>query len=260
MYDTKYYYICVITLLLYLYISCILSKYSFKENLENEYNEKNRNLDSQKINLEQEYKNKTKLLELKSSNKIRIAENEAKEKIKVAEAARFNAENKVEIMDSILKDSYPFKHCAELYEDFELILYKQIEGALKKKVRPAITASESVKELRKKTKGYISAYKEMLWKYEYLLNVFPELRNYVDDEQDLRFLEHCENVEDFNEHRDNAKDFLNEIEWKKLSVDERNQLALDRYKNKNKSKETIGLEYEMYIDFLLRKKVIVQFL
>lgn len=52
--------------------------------------------------------------------------------------------------------------------------------------------------------------------------------------------------------RDKTIEYLNKDEWNKLEVNERNQLALDRYKKKNKSKWIIGIEYEMYIEYTLR--------
>ena len=103
-------------------------------------------------------------------------------------------------------------------------------------------------------KEYISQYKEMLYKYEFLLKTFPELQKYVDDEEALQSLDKVSNYTELTENADRARDYLSAEEWKQLSVDERNQLALDRYKKRPKSNWKIGIEYEMYVDFLLRTK------
>ena len=93
----------------------------------------------------------------------------------------------------------------------------------------------------------------MLYKYEYLLAIFPELKKYVDDEEALVSLDRSMSYNDFKENRDCSRDYLSQDEWDKLSITERNQLALDRYKTKPKSNWKIGIEYEMYIEYLLRE-------
>ena len=87
-----------------------------------------------------------------------------------------------------------------------------------------------------------------------LLKTFPELQKYVDDEEALQSLDKVKSYAELTENTDHARDYLSEEEWKKLSIDERNQLALDRYKKRPKSNWKIGIEYEMYVDFLLRTK------
>lgn len=94
----------------------------------------------------------------------------------------------------------------------------------------------------------------MLYKYEFLLKTFPELKKYVDDEEALQSLDKVSSYKELTENTDRAKEYLSDEEWKKLSIDERNQLALDRYKKQPKSNWEIGIEYEMYVDFLLRTK------
>lgn len=157
-----------------------------------------------------------------------------------------------DIIQFILSDSYPFRDVASLREDMELLLYDEKRKILMHKTRPALKAAEEVKLLKKKTKGYIAQYKEMKYRYDYLLQIFPQLERYVEDEEDLRELENFIDYTDFDNMRDKTIEYLNKDEWNKLEVNERNQLALDRYKKKNKSKWIIGIEYEMYIEYTLR--------
>lgn len=94
----------------------------------------------------------------------------------------------------------------------------------------------------------------MEYKYNFLINVFPELKKYVDDDEALTCLSDCEDKDDFAGHQDRVLQWLSQDEYNSLSENERNQLALDRYKQRKKSKWEIGMEYELYIGYLLRTK------
>lgn len=157
-------------------------------------------------------------------------------------------------LDFIISSQTPFICSATLAADMSTYIYSSKEYYLKFKQHPARTAAAEVKALRHKTKDYIVQYKEMLYKYEFLLKTFPELQKYVDDEEALLSLENVNSYTELTENTDHARDYLSEEEWKKLSIDERNQLALDRYKKQPKSNWEIGIEYEMYVDFILRTK------
>lgn len=158
------------------------------------------------------------------------------------------------ITNSILQTNTPFIYSASLYADMKTYIYSESEEHLRYKKHPAITAAEEVKTLRCKTHDYIAKYKEMLYKYEFLLKTFPELQRYVDDEEALQSLDKSKSYTELTENTDHVRDYLSDEEYKKLGVDERNQLALDRYKKLPKSNWEIGIEYEMYVDFLLRSK------
>lgn len=157
-------------------------------------------------------------------------------------------------INMLLNSKAPFIYSASLYADMKTYIYSESEEHLRYKKHPAITAAEEVKALRCKTHDYIAKYKEMLYKYEFLLKTFPELQRYVDDEEALQYLDKNKAYTELTENIDHVRDYLSDEEYKKLSVDERNQLALDRYKKLPKSNWKIGIEYEMYVDFLLRTK------
>lgn len=158
------------------------------------------------------------------------------------------------LTNSILQTNTPFIYSASLYADMKTYIYTENEKHLRYKSHPAIKAADEVKKLKCETQNYITQYKEMLYKYEFLLKTFPELQKYVDDEEALQSLDKVKSYAELTENTDHARDYLSEEEWKKLSIDERNQLALDRYKKRPKSNWKIGIEYEMYVDFLLRTK------
>lgn len=92
----------------------------------------------------------------------------------------------------------------------------------------------------------------MEYKYEFLLNQFPQLRYYVDDYDELQEAISEVNLDDVD--YDKVRDWISEDEYRNLSVDERNQLALDKWiKRKNKSNVQIGYEYELYVGHVYRK-------
>lgn len=183
--------------------------------------------------------------------KKKIEEDEKRIKEKEDEANIANRRS--ERMSEIIHSKAPFSLSSSFCSDIDAKVYDISIYSLTHKYRPAFKAADEVGCMRNKTKEYISLYKTMLYKYEFLLNTFPELKKYVDDEEALFGLCDCEDYDDFESNRDKTLDYLSKEEWNKLGVNERNQLALDRYKKKNKSNWVIGIEYEMYIEYLLRK-------
>lgn len=126
--------------------------------------------------------------------------------------------------------------------------YSRIKGG-----RIARKSAEIVRELKKETKKYIKEYKIMLYKYEALLNLFPELKNYVDDIETIKELANFKNIDTLKEEYDKVIDYISKEDYSKLTVDERNQLALDNYIKGKKSKWQIGRDYEMYCSYIYEK-------
>ncbi|WP_028890403.1 restriction endonuclease [Tenacibaculum ovolyticum] len=132
-----------------------------------------------------------------------------------------------------------------MYSDFLLLEYDIIARRLENKKRPAISESKRIKELKVQSKFHIQQYRQMLYKYEYLLNVFPELTNYVDDFDTLKRLENVNSIEGFKDDFDNVQNYLTKEEYFDLDENYRNQLALDRYLKGKKTNWQIGRDYEM---------------
>lgn len=229
-----------------LIISAIILKFS---SLKNNYKDKIEEIERSKQKII-----KDKIQEIERSKLKVIKDYEEKENVLRAKYKfkEIELKNREDIIQFILSDSHPFRNVASLREDVELLLYDEKRKDLKYKSRPALRAAEEVKLLKKKTKGYIAQYKEMKYRYDYLLYVFPQLERYLEDEENLEELENFVDYTDFDNTRDKTIEYLSKDEWSRLEVDERNQLALDRYKNRDKSKWVIGIEYEMYIEYTLR--------
>lgn len=155
---------------------------------------------------------------------------------------------------SVLKTSSPFKVVSEMYSDVATKVFDQCEQYLTFKSHPARTAAEHVKEFKNKAKEYASHWKELEYKFNFIFSIFPELKQYVAEDDALLSLKNGSTLSEFQENYDHIQDYLTKEEWSKMSVNDRNQLALDRYKARTKSKWVIGMQYELYIGYLLRTK------
>ena len=160
---------------------------------------------------------------------------------------------KEEQFRKVIQSKTPFATTAMMYSDWKSVVFSEAEHFLRYKQYPAQKAADTVSQLRKDARRAIMESKEMEYKYLFLLDTFPELKQYVDDEESLVHLSDFNNYGDFVDGRDRVLDWISQEEYNRLSVDERNQLALDKYKHRHKSNWEIGMEYELYIGYLLRK-------
>ncbi len=105
---------------------------------------------------------------------------------------------------------------------------------------------KSIREIRKDAQAMVERNKESQYQLAYLLNLFPNLEDVVDtDYFHLPLIE----VSELSEY-DFARDYLSKEEYETLSITERNQRALDYYKNsKKKTKWQIGRDYELYVGY-----------
>lgn len=183
-----------------------------------------------------------------SNNKINKNNNEHKKAIN-------DLQKQFELL---LSSKTPFNKVSTLVADSIGLIFKDGENYLRNKPHPALASANEVKKYYKQiARNYIIKYKEMQYRYEYLINLFPELGEYIENEEDLYVIDNNTDLEDFVDElkveKDHSFDYLLDEEWQSLSREERNQLALDNYLKRDKSKLIIGLEYEMYIDYLLRE-------
>lgn len=154
-----------------------------------------------------------------------------RERVKFLESSQSNL-TAIPYMSQIMADyeTYGLEHLAK-----ELDWGRSCERL--KKVK-------SIREIRKDAKAMVEKNKESQYQLAYLLELFPALQDIIECEyKQLPAIK----VEELSEY-DATRDYLSKEEYQKLSVTERNQLALDRYKNShNKSKWQIGRDYELYI-------------
>lgn len=180
-------------------------------------------------------------------NKEKKLNREYQEKKNQLISLETNIKQREDIFERTLKSQTPFKQCAQLYADYRSVLYDQIAESLLTKSHPAKTAAENVKLCKARIKELESENKELAYKYEYLTEIFPELREYFLDEEALLQIKSNGSWTSFLEDYDHARDYLQKEEWESLSRIERNKIALDRWINTPKNNWTIGMLYEMQI-------------
>lgn len=147
-----------------------------------------------------------------------------------------------------------FDRISSIKSDFLVSEFKETEEFLKKKKHPAFKKAEDIKTLRQKTKVILEDYNFLKYKYELLYTVFPELENYFDNLEDILNFRH-KSLSEAKENYDYAKDYLSKEEYEKLNETERNQLALDRYINKNsKTDWQVGRDYELMVGQIFEKE------
>lgn len=122
---------------------------------------------------------------------------------------------------------------------------------LKNKKRPALKAAEAVREqseLRRRALRENKIAKSIIEYYEHVAPHLQELREEVEDptEEDRKYSEGYSE----EERQDQSTRFLTKEEYFKLPSCQKNQLALDRYWKRPKSKVEIGRIYERYIGYL----------
>lgn len=152
----------------------------------------------------------------------------------------------------LISSSYPFSKSASMVTDITLSIFDDISNYLRHKSHPAPQSADIIKGLKKEYSKYIYLYKELLYKQEFLISLFPELEHYFLDEESLIKSVRFNSYNDLQKEYDHARDWLSQDEWQTLSEIERNQRALDKWKKSPKSNWTIGMLYEMQISHKLR--------
>ena len=168
----------------------------------------------------------------------------------IEEREQANLEIKDKLYEDLIKNGDgKYLRFATLMADHYTAQYHYTENALRHKRRPALKASAKIGELRIKTKEAIIFAKRMQYKYDDLFRLFPELELYVDDDESISNLTSVRNLEELKQSVDPSRQYLSRDEYLKLSENERNQLALDRYLTSQKSKWQIGRDYELFLGY-----------
>lgn len=156
------------------------------------------------------------------------------------------------LVDNFLKSKIKdFPVVATVIADYETAYDKEATELLLLKKRPcSLKTAEEQKRIRQSKRLLIMENKALKWEMEYLRELTPwlyELEENTVEPQKPNFY----NITNVNE--DEVSYWLTPKEYQDLSVTERNQLALDRYKKRHKTKSEIGREYERYIGYLYEK-------
>ena len=194
---------------------------------------------------------KTELLNL--VNSFNSANRQFDEKLQLfqQEEAKINlSKEKVKQMARERQKGFPL--LAKAYDEYFALQDKSLIDFLRYKERPAPGASDIVKEYSKIRREALKDKKISQYLIDYYESICPflvELREEefsdITEEDKKYFVEYSE-----EEREDEITQYLTKEEYRKLPSAERNQLALDRFWKRPKSKWLIGRLYERYVGYL----------
>ena len=152
------------------------------------------------------------------------------------------------------EQSHPY--LAELYADFLFAVDQNVADYLAHKSPPARIASENVRQIAKKNRALQKENKLLQYQLLFYESLFPSLCDFkeysIEDAIDYsNALAEKEPEKDSEEAR--MSKYLSHDEYLRLDDVDRYQLALDRYKNRQKTNWEIGIEYERFIGYMFEE-------
>lgn len=146
-----------------------------------------------------------------------------------------------------------FPWLAEAYaEYFELQEMKRARHMETKK-RPAPKSAERVREAARRRRRAEKKFHIVRGRIRMYESMFPWLPDFIAEDAeavDELLISVMEDAGEMHENHDAASDWLSPEEYEKLSSAEKNQLALDRWRESRKSSWEVGREYERYVGYL----------
>ncbi len=180
---------------------------------------------------------------------------ELKPRIENLEKREAQFKNEKEALEKIAKEkSLGFPWLAEGYADYFHLQDLKKASYLESKIHPAKKAAEHVREMAAKRRQAEKIARVAQYQVAYYEALFPWLEEFKgEDLDDLICQSILENEETDTESEiaeDPVKRWLTQAEYAKSGSAERNQLALDRYWQKEKSRWELGRDYERYVGYL----------
>ena len=139
---------------------------------------------------------------------------------------------------------------SQYYESRDLKIAEFMEN----KLRPGLSSADRIRELSKDKREFQKKFILARNISKYYESLFPWITDFVDESIDEAILEAFTKEEIIDDEIDPVNNYLTKGEFQKLSVTERNQLALDRYWKRKKTPWEIGRDYERYIGYLYEKE------
>lgn len=154
---------------------------------------------------------------------------------------------------SLLEKSSGFPTLMNAIAQYEGMRDEVLEEYLKYKKHPSLKGSEVIKEQSARRRYADFELKKTKAIIDYYESIAPFLVDYKDD---IALPEEEDLLVDYSEEErlDPAIHFLTKQEYRKLPSIERNQMALDRYWKRDKSKWHIGKMYERYVGYLFEEE------
>jgi hypothetical protein len=139
-----------------------------------------------------------------------------------------------------------FPWLATAIADFHALEAERDAKMLESKKHPAVRAAAEVREHGSKRREAERIARQMRHRTEYYEKLFPWLADYIGDDVPDFAVEVGGATETSD---DPVRIWLTEAEYKNLSIIEKNQMALERWKTKKRSNWEIGREYERFIGY-----------
>ena len=150
------------------------------------------------------------------------------------------------------KQTYPW--LSNFIAEMDFARYQALADHLEHKLRPAYTAAFKVREIAQEKRALTKYVKELEHQLYYYETVFPWLEEFKDADP-KEVWDTIQNTKDEDRTRyDQYKDWLSPSEYATLDETAKLQLALDRYKKREKGNWQIGIEYERYIGYLYERE------
>jgi len=148
-----------------------------------------------------------------------------------------------------------FPWLAKAYDSFFELQDQSIVNFLRYKKHPAIKASKILKEYGRIRRKAVKEKKIAQYLVEYYESIAPFLID-LKEEVDIATEKEKELLKEYSEEelQDKVTGYLTKEEYRKLPSVERNQMALDRFWKRPKSKWLIGRLYERYVGYLYEEK------
>lgn len=154
---------------------------------------------------------------------------------------------------SSIKSSAPFNRVAKMYSDLISSVYDKDISFIGKLQYP-VTAINAAARMKDMTLKIIEESKIKQYKYDFLIDLFPDLQDFIDSEELIKQNLAPTTITLSNNLPDHAIDWLTEKEYFGLNELKRDQLALDRYLISGKKTDwEIGRDYEIYIAYRYRQ-------
>lgn len=223
------------------------SKKAFKQYIEKEFD----NIDKKRWEVRRQHAENLSNVNKEIEKNKKIYE----EKISNINKQRRKNEKILDDIETLYKqysDGFPL--LAKAYKEYFEIIDAQTIKSLETKPHPAFKASEIVKTANAIKRVAVEEAKKYEYLIEYYETLFPfllEVKGELLDE-----IASKEILKDYTEEEryDRVTWYVTKEEYRKLSVIEKNQLALDRYWQRRKTKRGIGNLYERYIGYLYEIK------
>lgn len=154
---------------------------------------------------------------------------------------------------TLLEKNAGFKTLAAYIGEYEKLKDESISSNLRYKSHPALKAAEVVKqETRKRRKAELERKitQAQIEMYEEYAPFLIELKDDIPDIEDVSIFQAYSAAE----QEDAVINYVTKEEYRKLSTAEKNQLALDRFWQRPKSKWLMGKLYERYVGYLYEQQ------